>query len=122
MTAPNQVDTLIRAAGTGGVAFGALATLAPKAFLAAYGVRDRGAALEFMTRAWGTRSAVLGALTIVESADPARKRLVTAVTVMDAVDALLLLRSGLPAKTRIMGALTSGAFAVVGATVLSRMK
>ena len=53
-----------KAVGYGALGFGALAVLSPRRFLGIYGMPDE-SNVRLMTRVWGTRTTVLGALTLM---------------------------------------------------------
>ncbi|SES42715.1 protein of unknown function [Pedococcus cremeus] len=100
-----------KAVGAGSVAFGAVATLSPRLFLGMYGVPDE-ASVRTMTRLWGTRTAVLGALLFALEGTQNRQRLMTMSAAMNAADALMVAAArGIPARARVLGSLTSAAFA-----------
>jgi hypothetical protein len=117
--ADQTVDTLTKAIGAGSLAFGVLGTFAPGALRAAYGDGgSSGGSLDYFGRTWGTRTAVLGALTLSAGSDHERKRLAALGAGMNAVDSISAFRGqGMPAATRMMAGLTSAAFAVASAYV-----
>ena len=96
--------------GYGSLGFGAIAVLTPRLFLRIYGVPDE-ENLRLMTRLWGGRTAVLGALALTLDDSEDRRSLMTATAAMNAVDTLLIAASHAPARARAMGAATSAAFA-----------
>ena len=112
-------DTISKGIGLGSVGFGVIATLAPGALRAAYGDRgSSGGSLDYFGRTWGTRTAVLGALTLMASSDEERKRIAMLAAGMNAVDSIAAFRSdGMPASTRSMAGLTSAGFAAAAAYV-----
>jgi len=65
-----------------------------------------------MTRLWGTRTTVLGLLLLGAGADQARK-LTQLATAMNVADALIVAGagSGVNTRTRVLGSLSSAAFA-----------
>ena len=109
-----SVDTVGRAVAAGSLGFGLLATVAPGALRKAYGDgTSSGGSLDYFGRTWGTRTAVLGALTLMASSDDERKRIAGLAAAMNAVDAITAFRAeGMPAMTRTMAGLTSAGFAV----------
>ena len=117
--ADQTVDTVTQAIGVGSVGFGLLATVAPGALRRAYGDKSSGeGALDYFGRTWGTRTAVLGALTLMATSDAERKRIATLAAVMNGLDSLAGFRAkGMPGITRAMAGLTSGAFAVAAGYV-----
>jgi len=104
-------DDIRKAVGVGSVAFGVLAALAPRLFLGMYGVPDE-ANVRAMTRIWGTRTVVLGALVFTLEGTDNKQRLMTMSAAMNATDAVMVATAGgLPARTRVLGSLTSAGFA-----------
>jgi hypothetical protein len=104
-------DDIRKAVGVGSVAFGALAALAPRLFLGMYGVPDD-ANVRTMTRLWGTRTLVLGALVFTLEGDENRRRMMTLAAAMNAADAAMVAAAGgVPARARVLGSLTSAGFA-----------
>ena len=117
--ADQTVEAGSKGIGAGSVGFGVVATLAPGALRRAYGdSASSGGSLDYFGRAWGTRTAVLGALTLMASSDAERKRIAGLAAGMNAVDAVAAFRAdGMPASTRTMAGLTSAGFAVAAAYV-----
>ena len=115
----DTVDTVTKAIGLGSVGFGVMATLAPGALRTAYGdSTSSGGSLDYFGRTWGTRTAVLGALTLMASSDDERKRIAGLAAGMNALDAIAAFRAeGMPTLTRTMAGLKSAGFAVAGAYV-----
>ena len=115
----SSVDTTATAIGVGSLGFGLLAMAAPGALRAAYGDRmSSGGALDYFGRTWGSRTAVLGALTMMATSDEERKRIAGLAAAMNAMDSVAALRSDdMPATTRRMAALTSAGFAVASGYV-----
>jgi hypothetical protein len=112
-------DDIRKSVGYASVGFGALAVLTPGWFLGMYGVpHDENVRL--MTRMWGTRTAVLGALALALGDTGDRRTLMTAAAAMDAADTLLIAASPVPARARAMGAATTAAFAGAIAYGLTR--
>jgi hypothetical protein len=107
----SDADDILKAVGVGSVAFGAMAALTPRLFLGMYGVPDA-ASVRTMTRLWGTRTAVLGALVFTLDGAEDRRRLMTMSAAMNAADAGLVAGAqGLPVRARVLGSLTSAGFA-----------
>jgi hypothetical protein len=99
----------------GGLAFGALGLLAPRAFASLYGVPDD-AGVRTMTRLWGTRTAALCAVMLGTDRAEDQRKLMTLVTAMNALDVVAVATAGgLPARARVLGSLTSASFAAGGA-------
>jgi hypothetical protein len=117
--ADQTVDTVGTAIGVGSLGFGLMATLAPGALRKAYGdSRSSGGSLDYFGRTWGTRTAVLGALTLMSSSDEERKRIAGLAAGMNAVDAVAAFRAeGMPGATRMLAGLTSAGFAAAAAYV-----
>jgi len=105
--------------GYASVGFGAVAILAPRLFLGMYGVPNDDN-VRLMTRMWGTRTAVLGALALALGDTGDRRTLMTAAAAMDAADTLLIAAAPVPARARAMGAATTAAFAGALAYGLTR--
>ncbi len=101
------------------IAFGAVAALTPRLFLGVYGVPHE-ENLRVMTRMWGTRTAVLGALGLALGDKDDRRTLMTAVAAMNAADTLLISAARVPVRARAMGAATTAAFAAAVAYGLTR--
>jgi hypothetical protein len=104
-------DEIQKAVGVGSVAFGAIAALTPRLFLGMYGVPDE-ANVRTMTRIWGTRTAVLGALVFTLDGTENQQKLMTMSAAMNAADAVMVAAAGgVPARARVLGSLTSAGFA-----------
>lgn len=104
-------DDIRKAVGVGSIAFGAVATLAPRLFLGLYGVPDE-ASVRTMTRLWGTRTTVLGVLVFTLDGTENQQRLMTLSAAMNAADAgMVAAAGGIPARARVLGSLTSAGFA-----------
>src|SRR5688572_26629991 len=121
--ADQTLNAVARAIGVGSLGFGALATVTPGAFRQAYGdTTDGSGSLDYFGRTWGTRTATLGALTLMASSDAERKRIAALATAMNAVDFLAAFRAeGVPTRARTMAALTSAAFAVASGYVAASL-
>lgn len=113
-------DTLREGLSWGAIGFGALATLAPRVFGGVYGLKESPELL-VMTRLWGTRTAVLGLALLGADADEGRK-LTQLATAMNVADALIVAGagSGVNKRSRVLGSLSSAAFAVGFGSVLGR--
>ena len=110
------VDTVNKALGYGALGFGIAGILAPTALRRTYGMTAEGPELTYIGRMWGTRNAVLGALSLAAATAEDRKRIAMVSTAMNALDAMTAATTdGLPTSTRVMGTLTSGAFAAAAA-------
>ena len=113
-------DDIQKAVGVGSVAFGAIAALTPRLFLGIYGVPNE-ANVRTMTRIWGTRTAVLGALVFTLEGNENQQKLMTLSAAMNAADAVMVATAGgVPARARVLGSLTSAGFAGALAYALSQ--
>lgn len=113
-------EDIENAVGAGSVAFGAVAALAPRVFLGMYGLPNE-ANVRTMTRLWGTRTTVLGSLVFTLDGTENKRKLMTLAAAMNAVDALVVASArGVPARTRVLGSLTSAGFAGVLAYMLNQ--
>ena len=117
--ATQNIDSVRTAIGAGSLGFGVLATLSPKVLRRAYGdSSSNGGALDYFGRTWGTRTAVLGALTLLASSDEEVARLSALAAAMNAADSLAAFSArGMPGRTRVMAGLTSAGFAVASGYV-----
>lgn len=105
-----DVEDIQKAVGVGSIAFGTVAVLTPRLFLGMYGVPDE-PNVRTMTRIWGTRTAVLGALVFTLEGAENQQKLMTLSAVMNAADSAIVAASGVPARARVLGSLTSAGFA-----------
>jgi hypothetical protein len=104
-------DDIQKAVGVGSVAFGAVAALTPRLFLGLYGVPNE-ANVRTMTRIWGTRTAVLGALMLTLEGAENKQKLMTMSAAMNAADAVMVAAAGgVHVRARVLGSLTSAGFA-----------
>lgn len=112
-------STVGNAMAAGAVGFGAAGILAPRALARAYGLPST-PPVRFMARLWGTRNAALGALYLTSRSEGARRNMVVAEVAVNAADAVLAATaSGVSARTRVMAAATSAAFAGAGVAILA---
>ena len=113
------IDRASQFVGWGSLGFGIMGAVAPGALRSAYGDKaSSGASLDYFSRTWGSRTAVLGALTLMASSDEERKRIAALAAAMNAVDSLTAFRErGLPSVTRNMAGLTSAAFSATAAYI-----
>jgi hypothetical protein len=111
-------DDIRRTVGCGAIGFGALAILSPGLFLGLYGIPDA-SNVRLMTRVWGTRTTVVGALSLLLRNADDRRTLMTAAAVNEALDTVLIATSRAPMRARVMGAATTAAFAAATAYALS---
>ena len=110
MSKDADLDQLERGLAMGAVGFGVVATIAPRAFSAVYGLGGDPKLLT-MIRLWGTRTAVFGGLALTAS-EQVNREMLPWLAGMNAADAVLVARAdGIPGRSRTMGALTSAAFA-----------
>jgi hypothetical protein len=116
-----QLESIYEGLTYGGLAFGALAVLAPRAFTAIYGLKGDGN-LNVMVRLWGTRTALISGLAMRTKQSQVRKDLVTAIVAMNFTDAALTVTAGsdVRVRTRFLGAATSALFGAGGAYWISQ--
>lgn len=113
-------DDIRKSVGIGSVAFGAVATLTPRLFLGMYGVPDD-PNVRTMTRLWGTRTAVLGALVLTLDRPEDQRNMMTMAAAMNAADATMVAAAGgISPRARVLGSLTSAGFAAALAYALTR--
>jgi CelD/BcsL family acetyltransferase involved in cellulose biosynthesis len=113
-------EDIRKSVGVGSVAFGAVAALTPRLFLGLYGVPEE-PSVRTMTRLWGTRTAVLGALVLNLDRAEDQRNLMTMAAAMNATDAALVAAArGIPARARVLGSLTSAGFAAALAYALAQ--
>ena len=117
----DQTVTLLAVASLG---FGAAGVLAPTALRRSYGMTTPAAPgeLNYVGRLWGSRTAVIGALALAARGTEQQRVVLTLAAAMNGLDAVTAVTtSSLPARTRVMGALTSGFFAGASAYGASRL-
>lgn len=113
-------DDIGKSVGVASIAFGAVAALTPRLFLGLYGVPNE-ANVRTMTRLWGTRTAVLGALVLTLDRAEDQQKLMTMAAAMNATDAVMVATArGIPGRARTLGSLTSAGFAAALAYGLSQ--
>jgi hypothetical protein len=106
-----DADDIRKSVGLGALAFGAVATLTPRVFAGLYGLPNE-PNVRAMTRTWGTRTAVLGAMALMLQRPEDQRRLMTLAAAMNAADSVLVAgSSGLSKRTRVLGSLSSAGFA-----------
>ncbi len=113
-----SIEQVNRAMAYGALGFGVAAIVAPRGLRRLYGMDADSSELTYFGRMWGTRTAVIGALAMAaaDADDDMQRRLATLSAGMNGLDALTAATTrGLPARARVMGAVTSGAFAVAAA-------
>src|SRR4051794_22058576 len=101
---------LVQGLAAGSIGFGVVGALAPGLLLKTYGADTSPTALS-MTRLWGTRTIVLGALTLQLDGDALDKMLGAAVALNIADSLLGLITPALdnfPARTGLLASATSG--------------
>jgi hypothetical protein len=123
MTNPSAADQIRKASALGALGFGGVAVFLPRVLTAVYGL-TADPNVRAMTRLWGTRTAVLGALILGADRPEDQRRLMMLGTAMNAADAVLSATagSGVSARARYLGSLTSGGFAAAGAYALATSK
>jgi hypothetical protein len=104
-----DLDQLEQGLAIGAVGFGVMAALTPRLFTAVYGIGSDPRLLT-MTRLWGSSTAALGALSLTGATDSAKGAPIVAG--LNALNTLLIVRAdGIPARSKVLGALTSAGFA-----------
>jgi hypothetical protein len=117
MTDQTSVDNTLRLIGVGSLGFGAAALVAPGVLNKAYGIDEESPALSYLDRMWGSRTALLGALSLTAGPEE-RKRLALGGAVLNTVDTISVLATpGLSGRTKVMAGLTTAAFAAAAAYV-----
>lgn len=121
MSQPVQTEQVRQGIAMGSVGFGALAIAAPRVFTAVYGLTAN-PNVRAMTRLWGTRTAMIGAVLLSTENAEDQRRLTMLGTAMSALDALICATAGpdVSARGKILGTTTSAAFTAAGAYVLSQ--
>ena len=105
-----DLDQLEQGLAIGAVAFGVVAALTPRVFTAVYGIGNDPRLLT-MTRLWGSSTAALGALSLAGATDTAKSAPLLAG--LNGLNTVMIARaSGIPARSKALGALTSAGFAV----------
>ena len=105
----DDIDQLEQGLAMGAVGFGVVAALTPRIFTALYGLGNDPKLLT-MTRLWGTSTATLGALSLVGATDSVKGS--PLVAGLNAANVVLISRAGgIPARSKLLGALTSAGFA-----------
>src|SRR4051794_36328198 len=104
-----DLDQLEQGLAIGAVGFGVVAALTPRVFTAVYGIGGDPTLLT-MNRLWGSSTATLGALSLAGATDPAKSAPLLAG--LNGLNTLLIARaSSIPARSKLLGALTSAGFA-----------
>jgi hypothetical protein len=104
-----DLDQLEQGLAIGAVGFGVVAAVTPRVFTALYGLGNDPKLLT-MTRLWGTSTATLGALSLIGAIDSEKgNRIVAGLNVANTV--LIARADGIPARSKVLGALTSAGFA-----------
>jgi Domain of unknown function (DUF4267) len=111
-------DEIRRVVGCGAIGFGVLAVVSPRLFLALYGMPDE-ASVRLMTRVWGTRTTVVGALSLLLGNTDDRRALMAAAAANEGLDTLLIATSRAPTRARVLGAATTAGFAAATTYALS---
>ena len=114
-------EMLFRSTTLLGTAFGVAGVLAPDALGDLYGIDDHSPDNRFMTRLWGGRTALVGALTLLATPGRDRRNLLVALAAQDVLDTVSALTThGLSNRARNGAAATTAAFAAVTAYLASR--
>jgi hypothetical protein len=104
-----DLDQLEQGLAIGAVGFGVVAALTPRVFSALYGLGNDPKLLT-MARLWGTSTASLGTLSLVGAIDSAKgDRIIAGLNVANTV--LIVRAAGIPARSKLLGTLTSAGFA-----------
>jgi hypothetical protein len=104
-----DLDQLEQGLAIGAVGFGVVAAVTPRVFTALYGLGNDPKLLT-MTRLWGTSTATLGALSLIGAVDSEKgNRIIAGLNVANTV--LIARADGIPARSKVLGALTSAGFA-----------
>jgi hypothetical protein len=104
-----DLDQLEQSLAIGTVGIGVVATLTPRVFTAVYGLGSD-PKLITMTRLWGASTTALGALVLAGATDPGKAAPISAG--LTALNTLLIARAhGIPARSKVLGTLTSAGFA-----------
>jgi hypothetical protein len=121
MSQPVQSEQVRQGLALGAIGFGALAIAAPRVFTAVYGLTAN-PNVRAMTRLWGTRTAVLGAVMLTTDNPEAQRKLSLMGTAMTALDTVISATAGpdVSARGKILGTATSAAFTAAGAYVLTQ--
>lgn len=119
-----SLEQTTRLLGLACMGFGVAGMVAPGPLRRSYGMsaEDPGGELTYLGRMWGTRTLVVGAFVLGAQGAEAQRRALMLGAGLNAFDALAAASTrGLPRRTKVMGAVTSGFFAassVYGATVV----
>jgi hypothetical protein len=119
--ADELAEQIQRSSGYAAIGFGLVALVAPRAFATMYGLPQE-ANIRMVTRLWGTRTAMIGAIA-VGVGEPGNRRAVTQLGVaLNAIDALCVAAAGpkVSLRTRVLGPITSGSFAAALGYALTR--
>lgn len=112
-------EDIRKSTAIGGLAFGAVAALAPRVFGGIYGMPND-PHVKTMTRLWGTRTAVLGTALLLADRPADQRRLMMMATAMSAADTVFIASAGgTSVQGRVLGAITSAGFAGAGAYSLT---
>ncbi|MDX6374624.1 MAG: hypothetical protein QOD98_3612 [Nocardioidaceae bacterium] len=104
-----DLDQLEQGLAIGAVGFGVVATVAPRVFTALYGLGND-PKLITMTRLWGSSTATLGTLSLIGAIDSTKGNPI--ITGLNVANTVLIARAdGIPARSKVLGALTSAGFA-----------
>lgn len=117
-----DAETVGTAIAGGAIGFGAAGLLAPRLVIRTYGLPDTGP-FRFMTRLWGTRTAALGVVMILERDARRRANLAAIAVAVNALDAVVATTAGrdLSARTKVMAAATSASFALAAGAVAAKL-
>jgi len=106
-----NTQSLEKGLALGGLGFGIAATLAPSVFVSSYGMRATPTTNIFV-RLFGTRSVALSALLLAADDAKSRHALIATTLALNTADTVLIATAGgVPSRSRVLGLLTTGAFA-----------
>ena len=114
-TTGSTVESVQKFVTTGGLAFGALAAVAPGLLHRVYGTGDLGPGGLHMTQLWGTAVAATGVLGLMMPPEDRQRALAVAAAMNTANALLATAASGLPARARLGSAVSFAVFAAVSA-------
>ncbi|WP_448627682.1 hypothetical protein [Geodermatophilus sp. URMC 64] len=114
-------QSMARALGAAGAAFGLLSVVAPKAVAGAYGVPVTPAGLQ-LQRLFGSRALVISALTLTAKTDEEADRGLAAVAAMNLVDSVTALATARSAggRTTMRAVLSSLAYGAAALAVRAK--
>jgi hypothetical protein len=111
MTQQSSADTVRTAIGASSLGFGALAVVAPLALAKVFGMGSQPTPDSYyLGRTWGSRTALLGVLSLTAGPEESR-RLAVGAAALNALDAAVALTTaGFSMRTRVAAGLTSASY------------